>query len=89
MRHPASKICPVNDKRYDKATEQLRKLLGSFDNMAAQCYSHTGESLSGNAIRRWFRTRSVPVEYAAVFEDLTFGEVSISDFFPWLSKRSI
>lgn len=76
----------INKRKYDSAVEVIRGELGSFESIAAQCYAHNGKTVSGNAIRRWFTSRSIPVEYAAVFSDLTVGLVGVEDFYPWLTK---
>jgi hypothetical protein len=76
----------INNRKYDAAINVIREELGSFDSIAAQCYAHNGRTVSGNAIRRWFSHRSIPVEYAAVFSDLTVGLVGVEDFYPWLNK---
>jgi len=76
----------INQRKYDAAVSVIREELGSFDAIAAQCYAHNGKTVSGNAIRRWFSARTIPVEYAAVFTDLTVGLVDVGDFYPWLSK---
>lgn len=79
----------INVKAYDAAVTTIREELGSFESIAAQCFKHNSKSISGNAIRRWFNERSIPIEYAAVFEDLTFGTTTVSDFYPWLADYSI
>lgn len=76
----------INEKRYDRAVEIARAELGSYDSIAAQCYSETGASITGNAVRRWFMERCIPVEYAALLVDLTLGQISVLDFYPWLDK---
>ena len=76
----------INEKKYDSAVEAVRECLGSYESIAGQCFAHTGQRVTGNAIRRWFVERRIPVEYAAVFSDLTFGEVTVTDFFPWLTR---
>lgn len=76
----------INAKQYDAAVGIVRDELGSFEAIAAQCFKHNGKSISGNAIRRWFNERSIPIEYAAVFQDLTFGLVTVLDFYPWLDE---
>ena len=74
----------INEKRYDRSVEVIRTELGSYDGIAAQCYSVTGASITGNAVRRWFMERCIPIEYAALLADLTLGQVSVLDFYPWL-----
>ena len=76
----------INEKRYDRAVETIRVELGSYDGIAAQCYSVTGASITGNAVRRWFMERCIPIEYAALLADLTLGQVSVLDFYPWLTN---
>ena len=76
----------INKRKYAWAVTHCRLELGSFEAIAAQCYAHNGKSVSGNAIRRWFNDQSLPVEYAAVMADLTLGQVSVLDFYPWLSE---
>ena len=76
----------INAKAYDHGTAAIREELGSYESIAAACYAHTSKTISGNAIRRWFLERSIPVEYAAVFQELTFGTVDITDFYPWLPE---
>lgn len=75
----------INKKRYDAATQIIRDELGSYESIAAQCYAHNNKSVSGNCIRRWFTDRTIPIEYAAVFEDLTFGLAPVLAFYPWLA----
>ena len=74
----------IKTRAYDAAVNTIREELGSYESIAAQCYAHNGKTLSGNAIRRWFVERTIPIEYAAVFQDLTFGTAPVSDFYPWL-----
>ena len=75
----------INEKRYDRAVDTIRAELGSYDGIAGQCYAETGKSITGNAVRRWFIDRCIPIEYAAVLVDLTLGQVSVLDFYPWLT----
>lgn len=77
---------PINDRKYDQAVETVRAELGSLNAIAAMCYAHTGKSITGAGINRWFNQRAIPIEYAAVFSDLTLGQVSVLDFYPWLSE---
>lgn len=76
----------INEKRYDRAVDVLRMELGSYDGIAAQCYASTGKTITGNAVRRWFMERCIPIEYAAILSDLALGQVSVLDFYPWLDK---
>lgn len=87
MHYRFEKLLPIKVKQYDAAVKLIRGQLGSYENIARQLYTHSGESVSANAVRRWFNNRSIPLEYAAFFEDLTFGDVTILDFYPWLKKR--
>ena len=77
---------PVNDRKYDEAVEIVRSELGSLNSIAALCFAHTGKSITGGGINRWFVQRAIPIEYAAIFSDLTLGQVSVLDFYPWLSE---
>ena len=74
----------INERRYDRAIGIIRTELGSLESIAQQCCQETGKSVTGNAIRRWFIERAIPVEYAALMVDLTLGQISILDFYPWL-----
>jgi hypothetical protein len=77
---------PINERKYDRAVETVRAELGSLNTIASLCYGHTGKTITGSAINRWFQLRAIPVEYAAVFADLTLGQVSVLDFYPWLEE---
>ena len=79
----------INKRKYSAAVTKCREELGSFEAIATQCFVHNGKSVSGNAIRRWFNEQSIPVEYAAVLADLTLGQVSVLDFYPWLSDYTL
>ena len=79
------KTFKIGKRAYTAATNKCREELGSYEAIAAQCFVHNVKSISGNAIRRWFNEQTIPVEYAAVLADLTFGQVSVLDFYPWLS----
>jgi len=82
--HPVLDNYPIDAKRYDKAVAVVRKTLGSYERIATDCYNHTGTRITGQAVRCWFLDRKIPIEYAAVFVDLTDGAVEVFDFFPWL-----
>lgn len=86
MHHRFEKQLPVNIKKYDAAVNRIREALGSYENIAVKLYGVTGQTVSANAVRRWFNTRSIPIEYAAFFSDLTFESVGVLDFYPWLNK---
>lgn len=87
MHYKFNKLLPVNIKRYDGAVNRVRETLGSYENIAVALYSHSGTTVSANAVRRWFNNRSIPLEYAAFFAELCFGECEILDFYPWLKGR--
>ena len=74
-----------NDTQYDYSVGRIKDILGSYENIARACHAATNVSISGNAIRLWFMHRSIPLEYCALFQDLTNGDVEIDDFFPWLN----
>ena len=76
----------INKKQYDAGIGIIRDTLGSYESIAAQCFTSTGVKISGNCIRRWFNERSIPIEYAALFSDLTFGDAGVEDFYPWLDS---
>lgn len=76
----------ISEKRYDSATKLVRDELGSYEKIAHAIHSETGEDISAGTIRNWFLHRRIPVEYAALFSDLTDGCVSVIDFFPWIEE---
>ncbi len=87
MHYTFNKLLPINARKYDAAVGRVREALGSYENISAALFSHTDKHISGNAIRSWFTTRSIPIEYAGFLSDITFGECSIRDFYPWLRGR--
>lgn len=84
--NPLHEVLPINEKKYDAGIAKIRSTLGSYESIAAQLFAHTGVHISGNAVRRWLMERKIPVEYAAIFSELTFQAVSVQDFYPWLKK---
>lgn len=76
----------IDEGRYDTAVATVRGTLGSYHQIATAVHDATGELISYNTIRNHFKNRTVPVELAAVFQDLTMDEVTVSDFYPWLEK---
>lgn len=74
----------LDSKRYDNACQAVRDTLGSFESIAGQCSARTGNYVCGNSIRNWMLNRTIPIKYAVIFQELTFGEVDVFDFFPWL-----
>ncbi len=87
MHHTFNKLLPGNVRKYDAAVKRVRETLGSYENIAVALFCHTGRRISANAVRGWFNNRSIPIEYASFLSDITFGECSIRDFYPWLRGR--
>jgi hypothetical protein len=68
---------------YDATLQLMRKQLGSYDAIATWYHGATGIRITGQTVRVWFKTRSIPVPQAAVLVRLTSG-ARLADLFPWL-----
>ena len=82
---------PSAARNYDDAVERARYALGtegrmaSFDTVAQHLYALTGETVAGQTVRRWFKSRSMPVHWVTSLIDATDGEVHLFEFFPYLA----
>lgn len=74
----------VDEKAYDKAVDKIRQALGSYHFISNALFAQTGVHVSYNTVRNWFVRKDIPIQYAAMFQDLTDGEVKVTDFYPWL-----
>jgi hypothetical protein len=74
----------IDEEAYDKAVQIIRQELGSYHHISNALYACTGSHISYNTVRNQFLAREIPIEYAAAYQDLTEGKVTVFDFFPWL-----
>jgi len=76
----------TNKKHYAKCVDLVRETVGSYEKISQRVFKETGEQVSAGTIRNWCLEQRLPVEYAALFCDFSEGELSLVDFFPWVSS---
>lgn len=75
----------TNLKSYDAAAEKIRKELGSYDSMSRQIFAETEVDVSGQTVRRWFKHRRLPADYAFLLITMAGLKTDlIFAFHPWL-----
>jgi hypothetical protein len=76
---------PIDEELYDNGISTIREILGSYEKISRLVSEETGQQISAGTVRNWFISRRIPIEFAALFSELTGDRVEVADFFPWLT----
>ena len=75
-------LTPAQQKRVEKACQQVYDHFGSYPKIAAALTEETGFSISHETVRGYLQQHKVPVHIAASLSDMT--GVPLFEFVPWL-----
>lgn len=72
---------------YDRLTKQIRKDVGSYHTIALRIYMNCNREVTGETVRNWFFSRTIPVEMAFVLYEICDKTFDPLVFYPWLAEH--
>lgn len=73
-------------KAYTKTTDKIRSLVGSYHSIALRIYTNCDREVTGETVRNWFYTRTIPVEMAFVLFEVCDQQIDPLTLCPWLAE---
>lgn len=73
-------------KAYTKTTDKIRGILGSYHSIALRIFTNCGREVTGETVRNWFMTRTVPADMAFVLYEICDEDINPLTLVPWLGE---
>ena len=80
-------LTAAQKKAYTKTTDKIRGKLGSYHSIALRIFTNCGREVTGETVRNWFFTRTIPVEMAFVLYEVCNEEINPLSLHPWLADH--
>jgi hypothetical protein len=72
--------------QFDNTIDMVRSHLGSFHSIALRIYSFCDREVTGETVRNWFYSRSLPPEIAFALYEICDENIDPLTLVPWLQK---
>jgi hypothetical protein len=79
-------LTATQKKAYTKTTDKIRSLLGSYHSIALRIFMNCDREITGETVRNWFVTRTVPADMAFVLYEVCEGDIDPLTLVPWLAE---
>lgn len=73
-------------RAYDRTTRTIRNLVGSYHSIALRIYTNCDREVTGETVRNWFFTRTIPVDMAFVLYEICDHSIDPLTLAPWLNS---
>lgn len=73
-------------RAYIRTIDTIREMIGSYHSIALRIYTACDREVTGETVRNWFYTRSIPVEIAFVLYEICDQNIDPLTLVPWLER---
>lgn len=74
---------------YDRITKQIREEVGSYHTIALRIFMNCNREVTGETVRNWFFSRTIPVEMAFVLYEICDKTFDPLVLYPWLAEHVV
>jgi hypothetical protein len=71
-------------REYAATCERIREEFGSYHKIALAIYSLADDPITGESVRTWMQTQTIPTNYCFYLYELMQRNINITTLLPWL-----